>query len=126
MFEPLMPLEEIDGSMVAGLYRLLRDYRRLRDLPFPVRRRGRAGCNDQVFPECSRHCCGSHGPPLYRGPAGCGDRPGKSFFGTTFIAMSTSLPEAVVSIAALKIGAADMAIANLLGQQLVQYLNPRH
>ncbi|MCK9418752.1 MAG: sodium:calcium antiporter [Nitrospirae bacterium] len=43
---------------------------------------------------------------------------GRSFIGTTFIAMTTSLPELVVSIAALRIGAADMAIANLFGSNL--------
>jgi cation:H+ antiporter len=32
--------------------------------------------------------------------------------------MTTSLPEVVVSITALRIGAADMAIANLLGSNL--------
>jgi cation:H+ antiporter len=43
---------------------------------------------------------------------------GKSFFGTIFIAMTTSLPELVVAIAALRIGAADMAIANLFGSNM--------
>ena len=43
---------------------------------------------------------------------------GRSFIGTIFIAMTTSLPELVVSIAALRIGAADMAIANLFGSNL--------
>ena len=43
---------------------------------------------------------------------------GRSFIGTVFIAMTTSLPEVVVSIAALKIGATDMAIANLFGSNI--------
>lgn len=43
---------------------------------------------------------------------------GRSFVGTVFIALTTSLPEVVVSISALKIGAADMAIANLFGSNM--------
>jgi cation:H+ antiporter len=43
---------------------------------------------------------------------------GRSFVGSIFIAMTTSLPELVVSISSLRIGAADMAIANLLGSNL--------
>ena len=43
---------------------------------------------------------------------------GRSFVGSIFIAMTTSLPELVISISALRIGAADMAIANLLGSNL--------
>jgi cation:H+ antiporter len=43
---------------------------------------------------------------------------GRSFVGSILIAMTTSLPELVVSIEALRIGAADMAIANLLGSNL--------
>jgi cation:H+ antiporter len=43
---------------------------------------------------------------------------GRSFVGTILVAMTTSLPELVVSIAALRIGAADMAIANLLGSNM--------
>jgi cation:H+ antiporter len=43
---------------------------------------------------------------------------GRSFVGTFFIAMTTSLPELVVSIAALRLGAADMAIANLFGSNM--------
>ncbi|MDP2683355.1 MAG: sodium:calcium antiporter [Deltaproteobacteria bacterium] len=43
---------------------------------------------------------------------------GRSFVGTVFIALTTSLPEVVVSIAALKIGATDMAIANLFGSNI--------
>lgn len=43
---------------------------------------------------------------------------GRTFFGSVFVAMTTSLPELVVSIAALRIGAADMAIANLFGSNM--------
>ena len=43
---------------------------------------------------------------------------GGSFVGSVFIAMTTSLPELVVSISALKIGATDMAIANLFGSNM--------
>lgn len=43
---------------------------------------------------------------------------GRTFFGAVFIAMTTSLPEMVVSIAALRIGAADMAVANLFGSNM--------
>ncbi|WP_432710570.1 sodium:calcium antiporter [Pedobacter sp.] len=41
-----------------------------------------------------------------------------TFFGTLFIAITTSLPELVVSLAALKIGALDMAVGNLLGSNM--------
>ena len=41
-----------------------------------------------------------------------------SFFGTLFLAAATSLPELVVSLAALKIGALDMAVGNLLGSNV--------
>lgn len=43
---------------------------------------------------------------------------GASFVGSVLIAMTTSLPELVVSVTALRIGAADMAIANLLGSNM--------
>ncbi len=43
---------------------------------------------------------------------------GRSFVGSILVAMTTSLPELAVSIAALRIGAADMAVANLLGSNL--------
>jgi len=42
----------------------------------------------------------------------------RTFVGTLFVAGVTSLPELVVTIAALRIGAVDMAIANLLGSNL--------
>ncbi len=44
---------------------------------------------------------------------------GRTFFGAVFVAMTTSLPELVVSIAALRIGAADMAVANLFGSNML-------
>lgn len=43
---------------------------------------------------------------------------GNSFFGTVFIAATTSLPELVVSLAALRMGALDLAVGNLLGSNL--------
>ena len=43
---------------------------------------------------------------------------GRSFIGSIFIALTTSLPELVVSVSALKIGATDMAIANLFGSNI--------
>lgn len=43
---------------------------------------------------------------------------GKSFVGTLFLAVSTSLPEIAVSIAAVRLGAADMAMGNLLGSNI--------
>lgn len=42
----------------------------------------------------------------------------RTFVGTLFVAGATSLPELVVTIAAVRIGAVDMAIANLLGSNL--------
>lgn len=43
---------------------------------------------------------------------------GKSFVGTLFLAISTSLPEIAVSIAAIRLGATDMAVGNLLGSNI--------
>jgi cation:H+ antiporter len=43
---------------------------------------------------------------------------GQSFVGTLLVAAVTSVPEAAVTISALRIGALDMAIANLLGSNL--------
>ncbi len=43
---------------------------------------------------------------------------GTTFIGTTLVAVVTSLPELVATIAAIKIGAADMAIGNLFGSNL--------
>ncbi len=45
-----------------------------------------------------------------------------SFVGTLLVAFATSLPEMVVTIAALRLGALDMAIANLLGSNLFDVL----
>jgi len=41
-----------------------------------------------------------------------------TFVGTLFLAAATSLPELVVTLSAIRIGALDMAIANLLGSNL--------
>jgi cation:H+ antiporter len=43
---------------------------------------------------------------------------GRTFVGSIFIAVSTSLPELVVSFAAMKLGAVDLAMGNLLGSNL--------
>lgn len=43
---------------------------------------------------------------------------GNSFFGTLFLAGATSLPELVVSFAALRMGSLDMAVGNLLGSNV--------
>ena len=43
---------------------------------------------------------------------------GRTFVGSFFIALSTSLPELVVSITALRIGAIDMVYGNLFGSNL--------
>lgn len=43
---------------------------------------------------------------------------GTTFVGTTLVALVTSLPELVTTLAAIKIGAADMAIGNLFGSNL--------
>ncbi|MFO0954135.1 MAG: hypothetical protein U0835_23865 [Isosphaeraceae bacterium] len=40
---------------------------------------------------------------------------GRSFVGTTLVALSTSLPELVASLAALRMGAQDLAIGNVFG-----------
>lgn len=46
----------------------------------------------------------------------------ESFVGTILVALATSLPELVVTVAALQLGAVDMAIANLLGSNLFNIL----
>jgi len=46
----------------------------------------------------------------------------ETFVGTLFLAFATSLPEIVVTVAALRIGALDMAVANLFGSNLVNIL----
>jgi len=43
---------------------------------------------------------------------------GKSFVGTLFLAISTSLPEIAVSLAAVRMGSPDMAVGNLLGSNI--------
>lgn len=43
---------------------------------------------------------------------------GQTFVGSIFIAIATSLPEVVVSLSAMKIGAVDLAIGNLFGSNI--------
>ena len=43
---------------------------------------------------------------------------GANFVGSLFLAISTSLPELVVTIAALRLGALDMAVADILGSNM--------
>lgn len=43
---------------------------------------------------------------------------GQSFFGTLFLAASTSLPEIVVSVAAIRMGTVDLAIGNIFGSNI--------
>lgn len=43
----------------------------------------------------------------------------QSFVGTFFVAIATSLPEVVVTIAAARLGALDMAAGNLLGSNVI-------
>lgn len=47
---------------------------------------------------------------------------GQSFVGSLLLAFTTSLPEITVSFAAMRIGARDMAIANMLGSNLFNML----
>jgi cation:H+ antiporter len=47
---------------------------------------------------------------------------GQTFVGNIFIALSTSLPEVVVSVAAIKIGAVNLAISNLFGSNIFNIL----
>ena len=42
----------------------------------------------------------------------------ETFVGTLFVALATTLPEIVVTISALRIGAVDLAVSNLLGSNL--------
>ena len=46
----------------------------------------------------------------------------KSFVGSLFVALATSLPELAVTLSALRLGALDMAIGNLLGSNLFNVL----
>lgn len=43
---------------------------------------------------------------------------GSNFVGTVFVAMATTLPELVVSVSAMRIGAYDLAIGNLFGSNM--------
>jgi cation:H+ antiporter len=43
---------------------------------------------------------------------------GQTFVGSVFIALSTTLPELVVSVSAVRLGAADMAVGNLFGSTM--------
>jgi cation:H+ antiporter len=47
---------------------------------------------------------------------------GEAFVGSLFIAITTSLPEIVVSLSAVRIGALDLGIANVLGSNLFNLL----
>lgn len=47
---------------------------------------------------------------------------GQTFVGNIFIALSTSLPEVVVSITAVRMGAIDLAIGNLFGSNIFNIL----
>jgi cation:H+ antiporter len=47
---------------------------------------------------------------------------GRTFFGTVFVATMTSLPEAVSTFAAIRLGAADMAIGNIFGSNAFNML----
>jgi len=47
---------------------------------------------------------------------------GETFVGNALIALSTSLPELVVSLAAVKIGAAEMSAGNVLGSNMFNML----
>jgi cation:H+ antiporter len=46
----------------------------------------------------------------------------KSFIGTLLVAATTSLPELVISIAAVRMGSIDMAVGNLLGSNIFNML----
>jgi cation:H+ antiporter len=47
---------------------------------------------------------------------------GEAFVGSLFIAITTSLPEIAVSLAAVRIGAIDLGVANVLGSNLFNLL----
>lgn len=44
---------------------------------------------------------------------------GTSFVGSLFLAIGTSMPELVVTVAALRLGAIDLAVANILGANML-------
>jgi cation:H+ antiporter len=47
---------------------------------------------------------------------------GEAFVGSLFVAITTSLPEIAVSVAAVRIGAVDLGIGNVLGSNLFNLL----
>jgi cation:H+ antiporter len=47
---------------------------------------------------------------------------GQAFIGSVLIAITTSLPEIVVSLAAVRLGAVDLGVANILGSNLFNLL----
>jgi cation:H+ antiporter len=47
---------------------------------------------------------------------------GEAFVGSLFVAVTTSLPEIVVSLAAVRLGAVDLGVANVLGSNLYNLL----
>jgi cation:H+ antiporter len=47
---------------------------------------------------------------------------GRTFFGTVFVALMTSLPEAVSTLSAVRLGTIDMAIGNILGSNAFNML----
>lgn len=47
---------------------------------------------------------------------------GQAFVGSLFVAITTSLPEIVVSLTAVRIGALDLGVANILGSNLFNLL----
>jgi cation:H+ antiporter len=47
---------------------------------------------------------------------------GQTFVGNIFVAITTSLPELTVSVAALRIGAVDMSVGNIFGSNLFNML----
>jgi cation:H+ antiporter len=47
---------------------------------------------------------------------------GEGFVGTFLVAGSTSLPEVVVSLGAIRLGAVDLAVGNVLGSNLFNIL----
>jgi cation:H+ antiporter len=44
---------------------------------------------------------------------------GASFVGTLFLAITTSMPELVVTVTAIRLGAIDMAVADILGANML-------
>lgn len=49
---------------------------------------------------------------------------GRTFFGTVFVAVITSLPEAVTTLEALRLGARDMAVGNVFGSNSFNMIIP--